>query len=588
MKESKLKIILIALIITIALLSIGAVVLYFTTDMFKTNETLFKKYISQGVENISEVFDISKENELKGLLQDNDYTENTDIYLKYLETQDDEEETYNIKEQGIINNVEQQSYRKIEASYNEEKLSTIELLKQQNTYALRLSNLVQQFVSIENTNLSYFLSSLGYDGQEIPESINKVDLNGIFDFSEEEKNALNNTYNNAIFAEIDNSFYQSQRNAIITLNNGQSVNTNAYMLTLNKNTLDKIFKRVLTQAINDQIILSRIDKIQEKLQEAGYIDQENQNLRETYVSTLQSISDSIEYEGEDARKIIFTVYESNKVMVRASIKTEETEYLIDMDNTNGNNISIKIIQLTDEGTDEHTFYIGKSNTDVGFTRTIGYNGVEQNLTLTLNSIKQDNAYSIGTNIEYSNQNIEKISVEANTVIQNSSNNSIPVSLNEKNNIKLNDYEGDRVLSIIDELKNRFIRSLENSQSKINTKLLNNILIWINEKQEEQANKEQNDIEFQKQRFNNRFILYAGENLKYEHVQKLIKVISQNMSDYQVISGTKIKVYIEDGKENQEKANEIAEALSEEYTYNVEINYSEDGYVDSIDISVYRE
>ena len=588
MKESKLKIILIALIITIALLSIGAVVLYFTTDMFKTNETLFKKYISQGVENISEVFDISKENELKGLLQDNDYTENTDIYLKYLETQDDEEETYNIKEQGIINNVEQQSYRKIEASYNEEKLSTIELLKQQNTYALRLSNLVQQFVSIENTNLSYFLSSLGYDGQEIPESINKVDLNGIFDFSEEEKNALNNTYNNAIFAEIDNSFYQSQRNSIITLNNGQSVNTNAYMLTLNKNTLDKIFKRVLTQAINDQIILSRIDKIQEKLQEAGYIDQENQNLRETYVSTLQSISDSIEYEGEDARKIIFTVYESNKVMVRASIKTEETEYLIDMDNTNGNNISIKIIQLTDEGTDEHTFYIGKSNTDVGFTRTIGYNGVEQNLTLTLNSIKQDNAYSIGTNIEYSNQNIEKISVEANTVIQNSSNNSIPVSLNEKNNIKLNDYEGDRVLSIIDELKNRFIRSLENSQSKINTKLLNNILIWINEKQEEQANKEQNDIEFQKQRFNNRFILYAGENLKYEHVQKLIKVISQNMSDYQVISGTKIKVYIEDGKENQEKANEIAEALSEEYTYNVEINYSEDGYVDSIDISVYRE
>ena len=52
MKESKTKLIIILLLITmISLVSIIAV-LYVTTDMFKSSETLFKKYIGQNLENV--------------------------------------------------------------------------------------------------------------------------------------------------------------------------------------------------------------------------------------------------------------------------------------------------------------------------------------------------------------------------------------------------------------------------------------------------------------------------------------------------------------------------------------------------------
>ena len=165
---------------------------------------------------------------------------------------------------------------------------------------------------------------------------------------------------------------------------------------------------------------------------------------------------------------------------------------------------------------------------------------------------------------------------------------MPVRLDETNNILLNNYEGDRIIALLENLEKAMIQKVSASQSKINTKLINNILIWLDQKEKEREDKEINDIEMQKQKFNNQFILYQGEDLEYEHVQKLIKLLSNNMSDYQVVSGNKVKVYVQNGIKNEEKAEQISRVISDEYTYNVEIFYSEDGYVNSIDISVYEE
>ena len=64
-----------------------------------------------------------------------------------------------------------------------------------------------------------------------------------------------------IFEDIDKNSYSSNSNTVITLSNGQSITTNAYSLTINKNELDKIYKRILTQLVNDNIILTKIDEV---------------------------------------------------------------------------------------------------------------------------------------------------------------------------------------------------------------------------------------------------------------------------------------------------------------------------------------
>ena len=59
-----------------------------------------------------------------------------------------------------------------------------------------------------------------------------------------------------------------------------------------------------------------------------------------------------------------------------------------------------------------------------------------------------------------------------------------------------------------------------------------------------------------------------------------------MTDYQVISGTQIRLLIKEGVENEQKAKEILTAIENtRETFTIKLNRNQDGYVDSIDIIV---
>lgn len=587
MQENKIKIIIIILIILMILTAVGGTILYITTDMFKSSETLFQKYILQDIQNIAEVIDVSKEEQNIDKLRKSDYKESTKATLKYLENENDEEEIYDITETGIIKSSEETSYRNISANYGDTELISVDLLKQNNTYGLRLANLVKQFVSVENATLSYFVSSMGYDGKYFSEKLNGVDISGLLDFTNEEIEQLSTTYANIIFSDINKKNYSSNSN-IITLSNKDSVTTNSYTLTLTKNDIDKIYKRVLNQAINDQILLGKIEKIDAKIKEAGFVEPEGKSLKELYISALQEKVNEIEYQGEDTRKISFTVYVSKGITVRTVIKTETSEFTLDLDNKKGKTLNLKVVKLTDQGNEIKTYSVGKENSEQGRTRTITYDDDIQSFDININILEQESKIGITTDLNYNSDKITKLNFQSNTDITLSANEAIPVNFDENNNILLNNYEGEVITSILDNLKNRTIKSLENSQTTINTKLLNNILRFIDEMEKQRQDEIRNNIELQKQRFNNQFILYEGEQVEAQYIQKLIKAASKNMSDYQVISGKQIRLFIENGKENEAKANEIANVISDRYKYNVTINYSQEGYVESVDISVYQK
>lgn len=587
MQENKIKIIIIILIILMILTAVGGTILYITTDMFKSSETLFQKYILQDIQNIAEVIDVSKEEQNIDKLRTSDYKESTKATLKYLENENDEEEIYDITETGIIKSSEETSYRNISANYGDTELISVDLLKQNNTYGLRLANLVKQFVSVENATLSYFVSSMGYDGKYFSERLNGVDISGMLDFTNEEIGQLSNTYANIIFSDINKKNYSSNSN-IITLSNKDSVTTNSYTLTLTKNDIDKIYKRVLNQALNDQILLGKIEKIDAKIKEAGFVEPEGKSLKELYISALQEKVNEIEYQGEDTRKISFTVYVSKGITVRTVIKTETSEFTLDLDNKKGKTLNLKVVKLTDQGNEIKTYSVGKENSEQGRTRTITYDDDIQSFDININILEQESKIGITTDLNYNSDKITKLNFQSNTDITLSANEAIPVNFDENNNILLNNYEGEVITSILDNLKNRTIKSLENSQTTINTKLLNNILRFIDEMEKQRQDEIRNNIELQKQRFNNQFILYEGEQVEAQYIQKLIKAASKNMSDYQVISGKQIRLFIENGKENEAKANEIANVISDRYKYNVTINYSQEGYVESVDISVYQK
>lgn len=589
MQDNKIKIIIIILIVLIFLVGIGGTVLYFTTDMLKSSKILFQKYIAQDMQNIVDVFEVSKEEQNIDLLRKSDYKEATNATLKYLEKENDEQEVYTIKEEGINKAQENSSYRNIAMLYGDNVLMSVDLLSQNNTYGFRLANLVQQFVSVQNATVPYFVSSMGLDGSIFQETLKGVDVAGLLDFSDEEVEQLTNTYMSLVLKDLDKAHYSSKRNSIITLNNKESVTTNAYTLTITKNELDKLYKKLLNQAINDNIILAKLDSIDSKIKEAGFKEAEGKSLKEQYISKLKEIVDGLEYQGEDSRKISVTVYEQKGRTVRTLIKTENAEYEIDLDSSNGKKLSLKTTQITGEEKKIKLYTLGKTDNEQGRNREFSYSDENQNLEVALNTVQTDSEIAVDTNVNYKSTDITSIDFTSKTQIELSANEAIPVNFDETNNILLNNYEGDRILSILDSLKNRAIASLEQSQSIINTKLLNNIILKIDEKEQQQQQQEKDDEELKKEKFNNKFILYEGENVEQEYVQKLIKTVSENMEDYQVVSGTQIKILIKEGVKNEQKANEILTAIdSSKNTFNIKLNYDEQGYVNSIDITVYEK
>ena len=589
MQDNKIKIIIIILIVLIFLVGIGGTVLYFTTDMLKSSKILFQKYIAQDMQNIVDVFEVSKEEQNIDLLRKSDYKEATNATLKYLEKENDEQEVYTIKEEGINKAQENSSYRNISMSYGDNVLMSVDLLSQNNTYGFRLAKLVQQFVSVQNATVPYFVSSMGLDGSIFQETLKGVDVAGLLDFSDEEVEQLTNTYMSVVLKDLDKAHYSSKRNSIITLNNKESVTTNAYTLTITKNELDKLYKKLLNQAINDNIILAKLDSIDSKIKEAGFKEAEGKSLKEQYISNLKEIVDGLEYQGEDSRKISVTVYEQKGRTVRTLIKTENAEYEIDLDSSNGKKLSLKTTEITGEEKKIKLYTLGKTDNEQGKNREFSYSDENQNLEVALNTVQTDSEIAVDTNVNYKSTDITSIDFTSKTQIELSANEAIPVNFDETNNILLNNYEGDRILSILDSLKNRAIASLEQSQSIINTKLLNNIILKIDEKEQKQQQQEKDDEELKKEKFNNKFILYEGENVEQEYVQKLIKTVSENMEDYQVVSGTQIKILIKEGVKNEQKANEILTAIdSSKNTFNIKLNYDEQGYVNSIDITVYEK
>ena len=589
MQDNKIKIIIIILIVLIFLVGIGGTVLYFTTDMLKSSKILFQKYIAQDMQNIVDVFEVSKEEQNIDLLRKSDYKEATNATLKYLEKENDEQEVYTIKEEGINKAQENSSYRNISMSYGDNVLMSVDLLSQNNTYGFRLANLVQQFVSVQNATVPYFVSSMGLDGSIFQETLKGVDVAGLLDFSDEEVEQLTNTYMSVVLKDLDKAHYSSKRNSIITLNNKESVTTNAYTLTITKNELDKLYKKLLNQAINDNIILAKLDSIDSKIKEAGFKEAEGKSLKEQYISNLKEIVDGLEYQGEDSRKISVTVYEQKGRTVRTLIKTENAEYEIDLDSSNGKKLSLKTTEITGEEKKIKLYTLGKTDNEQGRNREFSYSDENQNLEVALNTVQTDSEIAVDTNVNYKSTDITSIDFTSKTQIELSANEAIPVNFDETNNILLNNYEGDRILSILDSLKNRAIASLEQSQSIINTKLLNNIILKIDEKEQKQQQQEKDDEELKKEKFNNKFILYEGENVEQEYVQKLIKTVSENMEDYQVVSGTQIKILIKEGVKNEQKTNEILTAIdSSKNTFNIKLNYDEQGYVNSIDITVYEK
>ena len=602
MPRKKRRAILISVILVILLMiAIVCVVLYATTDMFKSNDVLFEKYGRQLLENLDDILNEDYISEMEEILNNNKLTSNTTATVNYNENGDTSHPINNIQ-MNILGEEEKATgynYKDITVTQNDETLAGVEYIEDGNIAGVRLNG-IRQYVSTntdnENENEIYNLYELIH-----------TDIPGLIGLNSDEWSTLKEKYIGIIWGNLANANFSKQTGMALEIN-GAQYNTNVYSVTITKEQFNNIYIQVLQELEKDEIILSKIEAIDNKINEYYHFmkDEKTSNMKQNFIDKIDNTIQKIQNFniGNDERTI--SVFESNGVAISLSIDTEEDFVGLDVINGEGSNfINILGNEKIEEGEKENSFDLKIEKTAATNDETINiqYNIVEEGKEIVNEctaSRKMENS-NVNSNINFSRsvgQNALEIDVETITNIVNEFEEKEELVENENNII---------IESLSDEQKENVRNNAEeNINNQINTFLqvvplenMNQILINLNFMEEELDDLSGGGTvtEVEKSRFNSTFELYEGEHITKERVEELIDIAKEDIADVRITNyreeeeekiPLEYRLVIERGTENTDLAESVITYIEEKYTqeFSVRLEYDETtGLVNNIYITV---
>ena len=329
-------IIAIVIIILLIVIAVGGVMLYLFTDLFKSNQTLFLKYIDQTIQGMKyetndqtkDIIEAQKENpyQIKGTLNF-DYNGSENKQAEILKQIKVELETN-------ANGQEEKTYTKASVLYQNQNLFNLEYANSNNIYALKSDEIVTAFIGVRNENLKVLAQKLGMqDNSNIPDSITPIDYEDLLNISEEEKQHISDTYLPVIVNNIEKSKYSKQSNIPIT-KEGVEYNTTAYRVDLTSEDIANISVKLLETLKQDSITLNFIATKAKILNLPEEYTQVN-NLTKQIDEQIKKIEDS-EKSPENGVSIIVYEEKGQTVLTEIIIKNN-VKFTLYASNTNQKN-----------------------------------------------------------------------------------------------------------------------------------------------------------------------------------------------------------------------------------------------------------
>ena len=470
MMTRKKRITLIIVIIVLVLLIIGGIFtfLYLNTDMFKSNQTLFVKYLGKNSENIQDLQNIINKTEYDELLKTNPYNVTSEIKVNYTQNVGTTEENNNnsinqlkMTIEGQTDNNNNYDYRNIKLLKNDEQVMQNEILHTSNNYGIKFTDLFNQYVVVENENLKDLLKRIGYTDEQIEFVPNSIDFSdNIIEeikFSNEDIESLINKYTSIITQNIGETSFQRQKNQVVEIN-GQNYLANAYSLVLTKEQLNNVYINILENLKEDEIILNKIDEIQNKINQLT-LGENNQDLKNEFTQKIDLTIGRIRQTniGTEETKII--VYENSGKTISTSIQTQE--YQINLNCLNGYN------ELVFNENDTVTYKITIENVDNKLAINIENNKNQKNSlsierTYEENDKKKDENYKVLYEIDDRRleANINK-TIEIAPIMENAQ------VFNNDNAVVLNNLEDSMMKEIINRVQTGLNEKIEIVKQQIN-------------------------------------------------------------------------------------------------------------------------
>lgn len=348
----KRAIIIASIIIGVLLiLGIGGTILYLKTDIFKSNQSLFFKYIEQAAKGIEYTPNANMTNNINRIKEEPFTLAGN---LSY-ETDEKNNPTKNALKnmkfvvEAKVDNSAKKAYGVGTLKSNNQDLFKLEYANTDNIYALKSDEVVTAFIGIENQNLKVLAQKLGITNtSNIPNSVAPIlNLGETLNLTEDEKSHIYETYMPVLEQNIEKSNFTKNKDIAIS-RDGVVYNTTGYRLELSASELKQIEIKLLQALKEDSITLNLITTKAKTFNLEEKYTQIN-----TLVQEIDSLINKINNESTNSQDgIIITVYvENGKVVTTEIIYKNEVKYTIygqKENNANSYYILIENLSATEE------------------------------------------------------------------------------------------------------------------------------------------------------------------------------------------------------------------------------------------------
>ena len=595
--SKKVAIIIILIILIIGICGGVFAYLFLATDTFKSEKELFFNYLTQNVETIKEIANSKTLENYNNLKNGQTYEENTTANIKYAEG-GEISSPYNNLSMTLKNQKDTDyNYKDFNIIFEEQSAVQIEGIQNSGNYGIRFSNLLKQFVSLENGQK---IDGLEIEDEKL-EALNAiiVDDSTYFQdmiFSKQELQSLESKYITVISQILSQGSFSKQSKSTITVGS-QSIQTTAYSVDLTGYQFQNLIIEILNNLKIDDIIIGKIEAIS--------------GSSENYVNTIDSKIRQVEDKDFKAVKIV--VYEKGGVTQRTEMQSEDFNVIMDISIQNGNsNITFEYTSLNSENNSK-TLNISKQLTDT-----------KENYAITFNVANGEEEYEINATLDsdFARTNLSFGYKKGITEITISLENNISTSIEEKieltseNNVILNELSEESLsatlnilnVQVPEKLKGRYELLIQKLQA---TELINEIknkynIIFGAEVVEEEQPQESGDnltgeetpsseaddlTKTEINRFNAMFQFYSGTGISGSNVKQMVELSKDYLESVNIepIEGEnnkeKITLNIKLGSANVELANSIIERIDEQKKYEVSMTFNEtNGILETITIT----
>lgn len=398
MKKKKILLIIIPIVIVLIIAAIIAV-LYFTTDLFKSNEELFWKYFAQN----QDVFDViknDKQAEQSQFKTNNSYTSDGNLSLVIAQGENSSKQL-NVVTTARHDITTNRTYADATLKNGDIDLFKASYINSGDIYAVSCDEIFQGYVGTENSGLTQLAANFGIEN--FPDSINVNEYTNLLDVTDEEWAHISETYLPVIMNVISKESYTKSSEEIQV--NGQTYNANVYGIQITGENLKQLIINALTALRGDTQTLVMLSN---KLSTLGlgieYTDTSNLALKiDELIDNMQNVT--------IGDNLYINVYENNGEVIRTEINLENTINLVYDRASSSSSLTIDLIgtmteqEIIDESIDNTN--ITDANNMSGDVTTYNANNETDNTATNENVVDNEDTIVSMENTESMNTTVEE-------------------------------------------------------------------------------------------------------------------------------------------------------------------------------------